>query len=326
VIRKRLGRVATVLMSAAMLAALAFAGPVSATNPTWAVAFNELPSIVGAGHDAGWFVTVTNSGPSQINDLRITLTSEIAGALPTYLSPLTLSSGGAYSCSAASGAEVCNVGTVVDQGSVTFTVAFHVPAGRTGAFDLNVGLLSGTGDTGSDKPGKSRGDKATFTDSTPISSSSNFDAGFSVTGDTYQTGGSLGRNNKQTTELVTTDDAIPVTITDGVTDFPCDVTTEDTQCLRVIGEWSVLDVNGGNNTDPIKVTLLIWGGSVPGGVGVGDIFLLHADGLGGYVPVNATCDAEPPTNAPCLVLVTKVGSNFKIVAWLEKNGGARGGY
>ena len=79
-------------------------------------------------------------------------------------------------------------------------------------------------------------------------------------------------------------------------------------------------------TDPIKVTLLIWGGSVPGGVGVDDIYLVHANGSGGASIVTADCDASPPTNADCIESVTKIGNNFKVVAWLAHNGGLRGGY
>jgi hypothetical protein len=327
VIRKHLGRIATALTTAALLGAMVGAAPVSAANPTWTVSFNKLPTSVSAGNDAGWFVTVTNTGPSNINDLNIGLTSEVAGALPSYLSDLFLSSGGTETCSTATGAMVCNVGTLGDDQYVTFTVAFHVPTGTSGSFDLNVGLRAGTGDTETDTPGKSRGDKKTFTSSTGITSSINQDAGF-VAGDdandgSFQTTGSLGRNNKQTTALDTTDLHIPVTVTDGVNDYPCNL------CSNLVGEWSILDVNGGINTNPIKVTLLVWGGSVPGGVGEADLYLLHADGLGGYTTITQddnTCNASPPTNADCIESVTKVGSNFRIVAWLAHNGGLRGGY
>lgn len=326
---KRLGRYATALTSVALLGALVVAAPVAAKNPSWYINYSTLPSVVGAGHDAGYFITVGNNGPSNINTLTMTVTPvSTPTAAPTYFSGLTWNFGPHGSCTntgpLGTGPLTCDLGTVEAGQFITFTVAFLVPTGSSGTFDVDIAIQSGSGNTGSDG-GSSRGDAKTVTATTAISSSANFDGGFSVDGDTYQTTGNLGRNNKQTTTLEVTDATIPVTVTDGIASYPC--TSTDGQCSRLIGEWSVLDVNGGVNTDLIKVTLMIWGGSVPGGVGVGDIYLLHADGSGGYTTVDATCDsATAPTNADCLVSVTKVGNNFKIVAWFTHNGGARGAY
>ena len=92
-IRKRLGRLATAFTAGTMALALLGVGSVAARNPQWTVSFDKLPTSVGAGNEAGWFVTVTNNGPSNINDLNISMTSETAGQLPSYLSDLVLSSG-----------------------------------------------------------------------------------------------------------------------------------------------------------------------------------------------------------------------------------------
>jgi len=325
VIRNRLGRFATVLTAASMALLLLGVGAATAKNPTWTVGFEKLPPSVSAGNDAGWLVTVKNQGPSTINDLNITLTSEVAGQLPSYLTPeaeWALSSGGTVTCSTATGAMVCNVGTMADNDTATFTVAFHVPAGTTGSFDLYVNLRAGTGDTGADG-GQSRGDTKTFTSSTGISTNPNFDGGFVAPGGqaTYETTGSLGRSNKQTTKVEVGDELIPVTVEDELRDYAC------TDCPNQIGTWSVLNVAGGATGEPIKVTIFIWGGSVPGGVQAGDIYLLHADGTGAWLPVTDTCNAAtPPSNLDCLESVTKIGRNYKIVAWLEHNGGMRGAY
>ena len=302
-----------------MALALLGVGTVAARNPSWTVSFNKLPTSVSAGNEAGWFVTVTNNGPSNINDLNVSLTSEVGGQLPSYLSDLVLSTGGTESCSTSTGAMVCNVGTLPDDATVKFTVAFHVPTGTNGSFDLNVNLRAGTGDTGSDG-GNSRGDTKTFTSSTGITSSNNTDSGFTIASDTFATTGNLGRNNKQTTSLDTTDLHIPVTVTDGVTSFPCNACS-----TNQVGEWSVLDVNNGNS-GPIKVTIMVWGGAVPGGVSASDLYLVHADGTGASHVINQQCDATH-SNADCLAGVpVKVGNNYKIVAWLSHNGGLRGIY
>jgi hypothetical protein len=331
VIRNRLGRIATVITAGTLALMLVGVGGVAAKNPSWTISITKLPPTVGAGHEAGYTVVVTNLGPSNINTLSMLVTTPVTpGAAPTYFSGLAWNYGGPeIGCTGTgpggSGPLACDLGTLSGSPSqsVTFTVAYHVPTGTTGSFDITVAIQSGSGNTGSDG-GTSRGDAFSKSDSTGIGNSQNFDGGFSVTGDTYQTTGSLGRNNKQSTKLETTDTIIPVTITDGVTTYPCD--SGDPQCSRLIGEWSVLNVNNTHNLYPIKVTLLIWGGAVPGGLSTSDIFLVHADGTGAETPVKTACDANPPTNADCLVSVTKVGNNYQIVAWLKHNGSIRGGF
>ena len=327
-IRKRLGRIATTLSTALMATALVGVGSATAANPTWNVSFDRLPNVVSPGNDAGWFVTVTNNGPSNINDLNISITSEETGALPTYISDLILSSGGAESCSTATGALVCNVGTLVDDGTVTFTVAFAVPSTDTGTFDLNIGLRAGTGDTETDGPGKSRGDKQTFTNSTPISTSSNFDGGFSVDDFTYQTNQSVGRRNLQATTIENVGANIGVTIEDGITTgVDCQVAASRT----CIGEWSAVNVDDGAPFGtPFKVTLLIAGSSVPGGTDAEAIVLVHVnDDLTVEVLGDSSdercASAGDSASAEC-VFVTKVGSNYLLVAWLFQNGNLRGGF
>ena len=327
-IRKRLGRLAAILSTALMATMLVGVGSATAANPTWIVTFDRLPNVVAPGSDAGWFVTVKNDGPSNINDLNVTITSEELGALPSYFVGMDLSSGGTESCSTATGALVCNVGTLVDDGTATFTVAFDVPSTDTGTFDLNIGLRAGTGDTGSDGPGKSRGDKQTFTDSTPISSSSNFDGGFTVDENTYQTNQSVGRRNLQATTIENVGDNIGVTIEDGIsTGVDCQVAASRT----CIGEWSTVNVDDGATFGtPFKVTLLIAGSSVPGGTDAASIVLVHVNDDNTVEVLGDSADercasAGDSASAEC-VYVTKVGSNYLLVAWLFQNGNLRGGF
>jgi hypothetical protein len=329
VIRQRLGRYATILTAATLALMLVGVGSVAAKNPAWHIDITKLPPTVGAGHEAGYLVTVSNGGPSNINTLSMKVTTPgTPDAAPSYFSGLAWNFGAHGSCTGTgpggSGPLSCDLGTLSATQTATFTVAYHVPAGSTGSFDITVAIQSGSGNTGSDGGGNSRGDAFSKSASTGIGNSQYFDGGFSISDGTFLTTGSLGRSNKQSTKLETTDSIIPVTVTDGVTSFPCD--SGDPQCSRLIGEWSVLNVNDGVSQHPIKVTLLIWGGAVPGGVSTSDIFLIHADGTGAESPVTQACNGNPPTNADCLVSVTKVGSNYQIVAWLAHNGAARGGW
>ncbi|HUG30302.1 MAG TPA: hypothetical protein VMQ65_07325 [Candidatus Limnocylindria bacterium] len=337
-IRKRLGRFATILTTASLATMLLGVGSATAANPSWHVSFDRLPNVVSPGSDAGWFVTVSNSGPSNINDLNISITSEEAGALPSYISDLVLSSGGTEDCDTATGALVCNVGTLVAGGTVTFTVAFHVPSTDTGIFDLNIGLFAGTGNTDSDGPGKSRGDKKTFTNSTPISSSPNFDGGFTVGDFTYQTNQNVGRRNLQATTIENVGGNIGVTIEDGITTGVDCSTTVQPACANLIGEWSEINVDDGSEFGtPFRVTLLVHGSSVPGGTSADDIVLVHVlDPDGDNDPSNDVeiigdtedercASADDSASARC-VFVTKSGNLYTIVAWLFKNGNLRGGF
>jgi hypothetical protein len=328
VIRKRLGRIATLLSTAMVATMLVGVGSASAANPTWAVAFDRLPNMVAPGSDAGWFVTVTNNGPSNINDLNISVTSEETGGLPSYFVGMDLSSGGTESCSTATGALVCNVGTLVDDGTVTFVVAFPVPASDIGTFDLNIGLRAGTGDTETDGPGKSRGDKKTFTNSTPISSSPNFDGGFSVDDTTYQTNQSIGRRNVQASTVENVAGNVGVTIEDGITNGVDCATAASRTCFA---EWTALNVDDGAAFgSPFKVTLLISGSAVPGGTSADDIVVVH-ELENGSVEIlgdeeGELCASDNDSASAECIFVTKVGNNLKIVAWLFGNGNLRGGF
>jgi len=314
VIRKRLGRLATVITAGAMaLLLLGVGGAVAKTPSGWSISVTKLPATVKAGNNAGYDVTIRNVGPSNVNAVTFTIVpKDTPNATPAYFSGLTPF----YTCTT-SGQVVCDIGTMAAGTVITLRVAYAVPTTSSGTFDVSFELKAGSGYV----PGnnQSRGDAYANLVKTSLSSSANFDGGFTVDSDgTFQTTGNLGRNNKQVTSLDTSDLYIPVTVTDGVADYPCNL------CTNLVGEWSILDVNNGNS-GPIKVTLLIWGGSVPGGVSADELYLVHANGDGTFNNVTETCDLTH-TNADCLESVTKVGNNFRVVAWLAKNGGHRGGF
>lgn len=310
-IRKRLGRLFTAITTAAVLGTAVAALPASAAQPGWR--FEDLaylPAAVGDGQLAGYSFTIANRGKSNISQLYLT---DTVNAAPQYF---TADRSGCVT----SPNLFCSFGALNPGQTIKVTIAY-----RVGTTDFsNQFRLDSTGDPAGGN--NSHGDTLTMNVTTTVSTSQDFDGGFALDDATYQTGGTLGRRNKQATIVETTDNLIPVTVEDGISNYAC--LNTDTDCAAsFIGEWSVLTVNGGATGAPIKVTIMIWGGSVPGGVTEDEIFLLHADGLGGATPITATCDsATAPTNADCLVSVTKVGNNFRIVAWLAKNGGLRGIY
>lgn len=329
--RKRLGRFATLLTAAMTASMLIGAGTASAANPTWDIVITPTPTTVGAGHNAGFIVTVVNNGPSNINDMRVIVTpKDTPTAAPTYLSPLVYAIGGTANC-ISSVPLTCLLGSLEDDESVTFTVAYAVPSGMTGNFDLNVAIRAGTGDP--DGKNNSRGDKYAE-DSFAVIASGNFDGGFVVGSDTYQTNPTLGNRNVQSTALSGAPALIPVTIQDGITtNASCDSAADNAACDSLFGEWSELHVNNGNGGVPFgtafKVTLVIRGSAVPGGTSAGDIQVAHVLDDGTVDVIGDTSDeicdsATAPTNAEC-ILATKVGSNYQIVVWLFRNGSIRGG-
>jgi hypothetical protein len=331
--RTPIRRLIGVTTAAVLLLAALGVAPVSAALPSWDVEFVPRPAMVAPGNNAGWDVQVWNDGPSNINDLRVTIDSTSTTASYSYFTGIVTAAGSDATCTTAAGATTCLVGTLPAYTHLDFTVAFPVAESYAqGSFNLTVSLRAGTGDTTSDGPKKkSRGDDQDFPTSVVVNDDENFDGGF-VFGDLgFATTGSLGRNNKQTSAVDVPDLRVTVNIEDEITDELC-TTADDPLCANQIGEWTRLTVPG--STGYLKLTLNIWGGSVPGGTGADDIFLIHVLDNGdvevlGDDPVNQPNEicADPntaPTSGEC-IYVTKVGSNFRIVAWLLKNGSLRGG-
>lgn len=335
-IHHRRRRFMTVLLGATLAAALAGPALVVAKNPTWDITFVQIPHTVAPGNDAGWEVTIWNNGTSTINDLTATFTAlDTPTALPTYSSDLQYSSGGPGSCDTASGLFVCSIGTLVAGAYVSIVVAYAVPADQTGTFDLNVAIAAGTGNTGSDGPGKSRGDAFDKTSSTAVSHDPNFDGGFVPEGgDTYQTNPDITNRNIQSTALSGSAELIGVTIEDGITRDPdCNSTTPDPACANLFGEWSAVHVGDGSPyATAFKVTLVVRGSAVPGGLSPEDIVVVHVlddgsvDVIGDDSSERCLSATTAPAAPPDCIYVEKVGSNWQIVVWMFQNGTLRGGW
>jgi hypothetical protein len=314
VIRKRLGRFATVFTAATMALMLVGVGTATAATPGWKLS-NAVPILesVGPGKDAGFTVTLVNDGPGNIATLYLKADKEasyVSDTVHCTTSPTLY----------------CNLGAQNVGQTIVLTVAFEV--GSAGTFTVNFSE-SANGFTEADGPkGKSRGDINPFSASVTVTTGGgDFDGGYNVDDDTYATNPSVGRNNKQATTLEDGPDLVAVTIQDGVTEYTCQSTV--TQCSRLIGEWSVLHVGDGT-VGPMKVTVLIYGNAVSGNPALGDLGLVHTSDAGVTTFIHDQCTYDTNgdvENADCLAgLPTKVGKNYQIVAWLATNGGIRGGF
>jgi hypothetical protein len=334
VLRSRIRRLLTVLSVSLLAIASLGISPVSAANPDWDITIVPTPATVGAGRDAGFIVTVLNDGTSQINKLSVTTTAlDTPNAAPVYISTLAYSTGASASCPIAV-PQICQIGTLEGGTSVTFTVAYAVPSGARGDFELEVAIRAGTGDTDSDGPkGKSRGDAYKETEAATIGTG-DFDGGFVVGGDAYQTNPNLGPRNIQSTALTGAPELVPVMIEDGIATLDdCDNVADDPACASLFGEWSRLNVNNGNDGNPFgtpfKVTLVVRGSSVPGNPDPEDVVFVHVLDDGSIVVIEDACTfagANPvPTNPECLT-ARKAGSNWVLEVWLLRNGFGRGGF
>lgn len=310
-IRKRLARIATAILTAGLLGAMTVAAPASAATPGWEFRnVQQLPPTVADGALAGFSFRIFNSGRSNISALYLT---DTVVAAPEYL----WNSRGTV-CQRTPDL-FCSFGALNAQAFIDVTIAY-----RVGTTDFsNTFKLDSTGNVVGGN--NSHGDSKLLPLTTNVSTSSNFDGGFVVGSQSYSTNQSVGRSNKQASAVSSPASLIPVTIADGITTgVPCTVA----QCSNKFGEWTELHVNNGATFGaPFKVTLLIWGGAVPTGVAAGDIVLLHTLDNGTTVAIanNCTPSTGTPTNAECRT-VTKVGKNYQIVAWLFQNGNLRGGY
>jgi hypothetical protein len=335
--RQRFGRIATrfAAVSTALLLVGVGVGTVSAANPAWFINITPTPAKVGAGHDAGFIVTVGNHGPSQINDLRVIVTPTdlvplAPGDEPTFLGPLEYKFGGTADCTSQLPL-TCLLGTLEDDEEVTFTVAYGVPTGLTGNFDINVAIRAGTGDP--EGKNNSRGDKFDVSRFATIGSG-NFDGGFVVGADSYQTNPNLGNKNIQSTGLFGAPQQVGVTIEDGASLSGPECPT----AAGSFGECSLVHVGGGESFPAFKVVLVVRGSSLSGNPDPNTIIVHHTYQSGIDVdgnPVYTTevigddpgerCASEnDSSSAPC-VFATKVGSNYQIVVWLLHNGGLKGG-
>ena len=353
---KRRTRRSGVALVAAALAIFMIAPASSlASTPGWYFTVdNSLsPPVVGTGYNAAFVVTITNAGPSNISALYLStdIPKTAANVSPTYIGPATYSptpgSGPTSPCNpAGSGPLYCSFGSLANGASVTLTVAFKAASPGT-----NIGNPNGTtaclplvdteawtfhftafgnGNTPSDKGTKSHGDTLCGQASIDTSSSKDFAGGFTLDTTTFSTSSdNFGKNNKQTTGLTPPEALIPATVEDGST-VPAPTDCQDSHCANAFGEWSKLSVRGGHNYSPtaFKVVILVWGGAVPGGTSPGDIVLLRVADDGSTtdvidLPCTFDVGSTTPNNPECLT-VTKVGPNFRIVAWVFHNGWMKG--
>ena len=317
----KLGRLVGAFAIAGSLTYVA-AQPAPASTPSgWSADVVALPGTVHNGADAGYRITITNGGTSNISQLSLNGTDS-----PTFVGG---PNGG--SCSQAGVPLTCSFGSLAGvnaapNNSVTILVAYATPA--SGNSFTESWVASTTGFTSNDG-GTSHGDTLRMSGTTLLRSDANFGGGFDKDRSTVGNNGSLGTNNPQSTQVTPPVVGVIATVEDGsAITFTC----APTICNKTFfGEWSRVTVDNGeafqdtSSSPPtpilFPVSLLVYGKSLPSGVNANSIQLVHVLDSGAVEVLSTKCGATPTLN--CLT-VTKVGPNFKITGWVNQNGGFKG--
>jgi hypothetical protein len=290
---------------------VALAGQASASPPRWSMTVTDLPSVVHNGSNAGYQVTISNAGPSNIATLF--LVTKIPDS-PNYL---TTTQG---SCSTpGTGPLVCAFGALRAGASVTVVVAYPTPTSGK-SFDP-VFQANSNGSTFSDSKNTSHGDTLQDPNETPttLTSDINFAGGYAIDQSPVGDDADLGRSNVQSTSVVPPVAGIVATVQDGLAGsaFTCTVCSG-----TLFADWSRVTVGHGQPFgDLFPVTLLVYGKSIPSKTTLDQINLAHVLDDGTSVILSQRCGVTPTLNC---VTVTQVGSNVRITGWVNQNGGVRG--
>jgi hypothetical protein len=303
------------LLVAAVLACsfvFALGAAASASPPRWSMSVTDLPSVVHNGSNAGYQVTISNAGPSNISTLF--LVTKIQSS-PSYVDHPTQGT-----CSApGAGPLTCNFGALPAGASMSVVVAYATPSTGTSFDPVFQGNSNGT--TYSD-PGNSHGDTLQDPSETPttLTSDVNFAGGFALDQSPVGDNATLGKTNVQSTTVVPPAADIVTTVQDGDPSY----TPTCSQCagMTLFGDWSRITVDHGEQFGSLfPVTLFIYGKAVPNHTTLAQISLAHVLDDGTSTILSQRCATTPTPNC---ITVTQVGSNVRITGWVDQNGGVRG--
>lgn len=236
------------LLATAMLAS---APGVEASPPNWVMNVVALPASVAPGATAGYRVTITNNGPSNISSLYLVTKTTAA---TVYVDD---SGDGRNACTDAGVALSCSFGALNALEHVTITVAYTT----TGSTSFDPGFEGNTTGQAYTDPKRSHGDTlidSTFAGTT-LNGDKNFGGAFNITfGGVVSNNASLTGQNKQSTKVSNLPAATGATVLDGptVTGSCTDDLLNGIDCSKLFGEWSQVNVgNGGQYAAPILIQI-----------------------------------------------------------------------
>jgi hypothetical protein len=306
---KTFGRL-TIAASLVGAFALTAASPASSATPRWSMQVVDLPSQAANGYGAGYQVTITNNGPSNISQLYlVTKVQDSPGLLTTTQGTCSTPN---------SGPLFCSFGALRAGSSVTVVAGYTTPASGSSydpVFQANSNGVSFT------DPKRSHGDTLQDPNETPtaLTTSGNFAGGFALNRNVVKTTGGVSKSNVQSTAVTPPSVGVITTAEDGLpaSAFTC------TGCTKTLfGDWSRVTVGSGQEFgDLFPVTLLVYGKALPKNATVDSIDLVHVLDNGTTEILSSRCGATPTLNC---VTVTPVGSDYQITGWVDQNGGFKG--
>lgn len=243
-----------VLLTTAMLAS---AVGVQASPPSWVMDVIALPGSVAPGATAGYSVTITNNGPSNISSLYL-VTKSTAPTL--YVDD----SDGRDGCTGEGVALSCNFGALNALEHVTVIVAYTSTG--TGSFDP---VFEGntTGQAFKD-PKRSHGDVLIDLDfaGTTLNADKNFGGLFNIDfNGTVSNNASLTGQNKQSTKVSGLPAHTGATVLDGpnVSATCTNDASQSIDCSTLFGEWSDVNVGSGGPFAPAIIIQITYKSGTP---------------------------------------------------------------
>jgi hypothetical protein len=326
-------RLTSAVAALGLTASLAIPATVLATPPNWSMTVVELPPSVSPGSPAGYEVTVTNNGPSNISKLFLTTS--------TNNNPSTVYVQGP-GCRAAGEPLFCSLGALRKSRSVSVTVAFATPASGSSfsiAFEANT---SGASDSDG---GTSHGDVLTETGTTALNGDTqDFFGTFATAKGDAGNSQTLNAGNPQTTLVKLPAGNIAVTVQDGpgVTGT-CPFGSGSSAASRLttqshphnpppstgcFGQISEIHVDQGTVYPNGFAVIIRWDSSLnPPTASAIDIWHeFDAPKAGGVTgeDITANCQfqggASTPKNVPCLQRSNLSGGDKQVIVWLKENG------
>ena len=288
--RRLVGAAAALMLLGATL--LSTAGVAVASPPAgWSMHVTALPDGVTPGADAGYEVTISNAGPSNISQLYL-VNDAVHKGNPTYVGAPSKGS-----CTLPGVQLLCtfgalNAGTASAPNSVKVIVGFNT-SGFASPFDPV--LEATTGGVSFTDPKRSHGDVLvdSFFSGTTLFSDKNHGGGFSIsTGSIISDFAKLNGNNKQNTGVAGLPLGTPATVQDGPDYKPwtCfDEPLKNIVCSQLSTEWSSVSAGDGGpyTTGAIVVQIQLTGGA-PG-------WFLHVDKNGNQERINQCAGNVAPT-------------------------------
>lgn len=302
----------TLLFLSGLLTATAIAKP-----PEYSGTATPNPAVVSHGGQVRFDVTWTNESGANLPTVNMKSSTPSTGQGAALLAVIDQSQG---TCTEAPAELSCEFGTVNAGQTVSISLVYRVP--NSGGSFGPTWIFLAQGATGSDGPGKSRGDDMPVSGSVALSSDANLGSSY-IFGDNQSVQNDQGlnkKNNPQSAKLNFNLQPGSPGFAASVQEQPPgfrDCPPEITSCF---GNWTDVQANNGQIV-PNGILVSLAYTSAPGnGSGVSFVHFPSAGGVQ-LIPFDRLCSTN---SAPCINSFSSSQGNYFWEILLESNGPMRG--